>query len=324
VTNQISCPHCGQTYFVQPEQWAQYNGRTINCTRCGQPFVVTAPPEMAMPPAPAFAPPPPPGIAPPYTPPPPGGMGPGLAPPQPPYPPYPSQMYGPPKVTSGWAIASLVGGILGFCIPPGCLLGIIGGIVGLVKTSRPGMGGRGMSIAGLVLGLVGLLVGIPIWTSAIYIQVTQKHEQANRHTCELHLKDLGRSLIAYANSHQGQFPDTLEELAKTMPPSAAIARDFVCPSTTQTPPATSSPEALANDISSGMHCSYFYTGKGLRLDATPDTVLMYEPLSNHQREGMNVLFADGNVRWLNADEADQVIQQHFSSTQPIRVTPGGE
>src|SRR5437016_2465510 len=39
--NVIQCPNCGQAYFVQPHQWAQYQGQTINCTRCGRPFTVT-------------------------------------------------------------------------------------------------------------------------------------------------------------------------------------------------------------------------------------------------------------------------------------------
>src|SRR5690242_13035800 len=41
--NLIQCPNCGQAYFVQPHQWGQYLGQTINCTRCGKPFTVTAP-----------------------------------------------------------------------------------------------------------------------------------------------------------------------------------------------------------------------------------------------------------------------------------------
>ncbi|HEY8746501.1 MAG TPA: MJ0042-type zinc finger domain-containing protein, partial [Tepidisphaeraceae bacterium] len=39
----IQCPHCGQAYFVQPHQWAQYQGQTISCTRCGKAFNVIAP-----------------------------------------------------------------------------------------------------------------------------------------------------------------------------------------------------------------------------------------------------------------------------------------
>jgi hypothetical protein len=56
--------------------------------------------------------------------------------------------------TSGAAIASLVCGILG-CIPfvPG-LVAFILGIVGIKKTGSPAVKGRGMAIAGTILGFL--------------------------------------------------------------------------------------------------------------------------------------------------------------------------
>lgn len=62
----------------------------------------------------------------------------------------------PPSGTNGFAIASLVFGIIG-----GCLLGFIFGIVALVQTGKTGQKGRAMAIAGLVLSglwVVGLIV----------------------------------------------------------------------------------------------------------------------------------------------------------------------
>lgn len=59
--------------------------------------------------------------------------------------------------TSGAAIASLILGILG-CIPIiTSLLAVILGIIGIRKTSDPRYTGKGMAIAGLILGLIGLL-----------------------------------------------------------------------------------------------------------------------------------------------------------------------
>jgi hypothetical protein len=62
-----------------------------------------------------------------------------------------------PPRTSGAAIASLILGILG-CIPflTG-ILAVILGAVGLNATKKPNVGGRGLAIAGLVLGLVSIL-----------------------------------------------------------------------------------------------------------------------------------------------------------------------
>jgi hypothetical protein len=62
-----------------------------------------------------------------------------------------------PPRTSGAAIASLILGILG-CIPLVTgILAVILGAVGLSATKKPNVGGRGLAIAGLVLGLVSII-----------------------------------------------------------------------------------------------------------------------------------------------------------------------
>lgn len=66
------------------------------------------------------------------------------------YPGYP-QPYGAPAGTNGLAIASLVTGILGFLwITP--LLAIVFGHIALSQIKRTRQGGRGLAIAGLILG----------------------------------------------------------------------------------------------------------------------------------------------------------------------------
>jgi hypothetical protein len=81
-----------------------------------------------------------------------------------------------PRNTNGFAIASLVCslvGVLVVVVGPG--LGIVFGIIGLRQTSRLGEAGRGLAIAGIVigglvllfdvLGLIGLAVGHTTGTS---------------------------------------------------------------------------------------------------------------------------------------------------------------
>ena len=60
------------------------------------------------------------------------------------------------KRTSGAAVTSLVLGLLS-CIPVVGLVAVICGILGIVKTKDPRYTGRGLAIAGLLLGLVGLV-----------------------------------------------------------------------------------------------------------------------------------------------------------------------
>lgn len=57
--------------------------------------------------------------------------------------------------TSGFAIASLILGVLGIS-----LLAIIFGAIALGETRRPGVEGRGMAIAGIVLGILWIVAGI--------------------------------------------------------------------------------------------------------------------------------------------------------------------
>jgi len=84
--------------------------------------------------------------------------GASLAPPSPPTPPahYP----GVARRTSGWAVASLVFGALAYmCLPVvGAVLAVIFGVMGRreVKRSGDGVGGLGISTAGMVLGAINL------------------------------------------------------------------------------------------------------------------------------------------------------------------------
>jgi hypothetical protein len=68
---------------------------------------------------------------------------------------------------SGAALTSLILGIVG-CVPfITSLLAVILGIVGINKTRDPRYSGRGLAIAGLILGLIGLL-GWSLFGGGVY------------------------------------------------------------------------------------------------------------------------------------------------------------
>lgn len=100
------------------------------------------PPQQPQPPSGGY---PPPSYQPPYQGP---YQPPYQAPYQPPYQPpnYAQQLPPRAQTTSGFAVASLVFGILG-----GVLLSVIFGIIALGRTKPGGQRGRGMAIAGLIL-----------------------------------------------------------------------------------------------------------------------------------------------------------------------------
>jgi hypothetical protein len=96
-----------------------------------------------------------------YPPPPPGGYG---------YPPPPLGGYGypPPQGvgTNGMAIASLVCSLFGWLCIIGPILGLIFGILALNQIKQTGQGGRGMAIAGIVIGALVIAAGIAFWILA--------------------------------------------------------------------------------------------------------------------------------------------------------------
>jgi Domain of unknown function (DUF4190) len=99
-----------------------------------------------------------------YPPPPPGGYPP---PPGPGYPPPPGPGYPPSQPGSGtntFAIVSLVASLLGWvCVGIGSILGIVFGFLALNQIKQTGQGGRGLAIAGIVIGIVSIVGGIIYW-----------------------------------------------------------------------------------------------------------------------------------------------------------------
>ena len=197
----------------------------------------------------------------------------------------------------------------------GGVVAVVTGIVGITQTADRAKSGRGMAMAGVVLGIISLLSPVVLLPA-----LNAAREQANRVHCAQNLRQIGHSLLAYADIHDDRFPEKLEDLMQMPAPPPAAA--FVCPDDTKTPPSGISPEATALDLADGHHCSYLYVGDGLKSDSPPDTVLLYEPLSIHHDKGMHVLYADGRVGWLSAENAQSILDQAAAGVRPVRVIPG--
>jgi hypothetical protein len=114
-----------------------------------------APPPAVESPQPVI--PPPPGVGP-YPPP-----GPGPHHPYGPWQPGPWAPYPPVRSTNGFAIAALICGLVGLVsYGLGGVLGIVFGIVGLRQIRQDGQAGRGLAIAGIVVGAVTLALGMAV------------------------------------------------------------------------------------------------------------------------------------------------------------------
>ncbi len=130
-------------------------------------------------------------------------------------------------------------------------------------------------------------------------------EQNNRIKCGSNLKRTAQSLSLYAADHAGKYPPDLSLLLDEDTPSAV----FVCPSSNDEPATGPSTQAIATDLATPNHCSYIYLGKGLSRTANANQVFLLEPLENHQHKGMNVLFGDGRLEWLDTPEAESLLKK---------------
>ena len=151
----------------------------------------------------------PPGESPPASPPPPP-----VAPPSPyagsPYSPTPSAPtagspvpygygypygYGPqappsdlPRRTDAVSVAALVCGCL-LLFP----LAVVLGVVGVVRTNRPELSGRGLAVAGIVLGVLGGVVGLVVTASVLFLNSDAGQEVVGLATGDtVYVNDLAR------------------------------------------------------------------------------------------------------------------------------------
>jgi hypothetical protein len=131
---------------------------------------------------------------------------------------------------SGMAIASLVLGVLGWVtLGLGSLLGLILGIVAMVRIgrSRGALRGNGVALAGTIVSGTFLLI-VPILAAMLLPALAKAKAKAQGIYCMNNLKQLGLGTIMYANDHQNLLP------AGTNWSSAVVKyvgseRVFVCP-----------------------------------------------------------------------------------------------
>jgi type IV pilus assembly protein PilA len=113
--------------------------------------------------------------------------------------------------TNGKAIGSLVCGIL-FLFPPSAVLAVIMGHLSLseIRRSAGRLGGKGMAIAGLVLGYIGLAIFPILIIAAIAIpNLLRAKMAANEASAVASLREYNEALVAYAAQcpKQGYPPD---------------------------------------------------------------------------------------------------------------------
>jgi prepilin-type processing-associated H-X9-DG protein len=252
-------------------------GRSFACTNCGQPFTLSLGGEAFAPPAVSYA------------------------------------SAATHAKSNPLAMASLICGCI-LCVPfvPG-IAAIVTGAIGMRKTRDPAVTGKGLAIAGLVLGILNVLGWGAYFGLIFAIMVPtmgMAKQSGNQMKCSANLKQIGLAIQLYANEHRGRYPDSLGDVMRTQDIDRTA---FVCPATSHTIQPGSN-EAVAIEIDAG-EGSYAYVGKGMKTPVGAKTVVAYEPLSNHGA-GSNVLFGDGSVQFILAGQAEQMIKQIEAGRNP--------
>jgi hypothetical protein len=126
-------------------------------------------------------------------------------------------------------------------------------------------------------------------------------EPADRIKCASNLKQIGLAVSMYAKDHGGRYPDRFEDLIVAEDIGSEV---FVCPKSDDTPAKGRSVAEMVGNLSAGGHLSYVYLGKGWDVKTVnPSAVLAYEPLSNHDGLGGNILYGDGHFEFMNGGDS---------------------
>ncbi|MGE5612055.1 MAG: hypothetical protein ACM359_22600 [Bacillota bacterium] len=121
--------------------------------------------------------------------------------------------------------------------------------------------------------------------------------------------------MLYANDCAGRLPDNLGVLIIQADINPEV---FVCPSSNDTK-ATGSTTQQAASLSTPGFCSYVYLGAGLKMPASPQLIIAYEQLANHGKDGINILYGDGQTAWIKGKEAERIIKELKTGHNPPRA-----
>ncbi len=162
-----------------------------------------------------------------------------------------------------------------------------------------GSGGR------LLVWTVGIVVIGGMLISVMLPSLCRSRETANRVKCYSNLRSIGQAITLYAQDNGGQYPPSLAVLAGQVDISPTA---MICPSSndekssaTNTAGVVGELTAAETDAAGHKHClSYVYVGRKLNAKTiSAETILVYEPLTNHDGDGTSVLFGDGHVEFID-------------------------
>jgi prepilin-type processing-associated H-X9-DG protein len=170
-----------------------------------------------------------------------------------------------------------------------------------------------------------LVVGFAIF-ALMPVTSRSSHGISDRAMCASNMHQIGLAILLYQNDFGGVYPPSVDELLENEQITPQV---FICPDSNDTAAAGPTTQAVIADLHKPGHLSYIYIGQGLTdKTVTDDMVVLYEPLTNHAGDGMNLLFGDGHAEWFDATIGKQIIaaaatgrRVHLSSAGVVTTTP---
>ncbi|MGE5612056.1 MAG: hypothetical protein ACM359_22605 [Bacillota bacterium] len=144
-------------------------------------------------------------------------------------------------------------------------------------------------------------------------------DTGQRFKCDSNVRQIGQGIMSYAINNAGQFPDHMGLLITREGLNAEV---FVCPASKDVV-APGQPAQQVSKLSMPGFCSYIYLGAGLKAPVPLDTIIAYEPLENHKKQGMHVVYGDGHAEWMGAKEAERIIKELKAGHNPPRAAGTG-
>jgi len=199
-----------------------------------------------------------------------------------PEPPAPQPL---PSKTCPFAIVSLTVGIASFCAPvAGSAAAIIFGALALgrIKSSFGALNGRGMAIAGIVLGGVSAFIPIvAILAGMLLPALAMARAEARQAKCTANVRVILKACRDYAADHDDALPADLRDLQQYLASSSSLT----CPAANDASEVSYELVLQKNDGAAG----------NLKLnELPPETIIVREKQQNHPR-GRVIGHADGSV-----------------------------
>ena len=176
------------------------------------------------------------------------------------------------------------------------------------------------SVVGWTLAGLGMLVLLAL---CLLPSLGRARETANRVKCASCLRQIGQAAMIYANDHAGQLPPDFVALYRHLD-GDITPEVFTCPSSAIEKATGATTEQIVASMVADDHLSYAWAG-GRMTTASPASVIIAFDLERHvpkdgaRGTGINVLFNDGSVSFVDEPTAKAIRAQFIAGVRPIHL-----